>query len=177
VFSNAPDVPADLGALALAVDTDMAAQVARLVVLEAPGAAWTVYTPVWTATGGTPAVGSGGAIVGYYRADGKTIDVKIGWLAGSTGYSSSSGSWSFGLPAGLNARQPATIANPTLGGWTAVSNTSGVVRYVGQVFLASSTTVQNIVGAGPITVMQVNNPSNPWTTGDTVQMQFRYEAA
>lgn len=173
----APDVVGVLDGSLTEIDADMATQVARIVVLEGAQAAWTAYTPVWTAAGGTPAVGSGGLLVGYYRVDGKTIDVKIGWQAGSTGYSSSSGVWSFSLPSGLAARQPSGLGAPLLGHWTAVSNTSGVVRYVGAIFLASSTTVQNIVGSGPITVMQVNNPANPWTSGDTVQMQFRYEAS
>lgn len=173
----APDVVGVLDGSLTEIDADMAVQVGRITALEAPGAAWTSYTPVWTASGGTPNLGAGGLITGFFRADGKTIDVKIGWLAGSTSYSSSTGAWSFSLPSGLAARQPTGIANPMLGGWTAVSNTSGVVRYVGQIFLASSTTVQNIVGSGPITVMQVNNPPSAWTTGDVVQMQFRYEAA
>jgi hypothetical protein len=66
-------------------------------------AAWTSYTPGWAASAGTPAIGNG-TLNGAYRRIGKTLDLQINLIAGSTTtYGTAGAYWLFGLPAGLVA--------------------------------------------------------------------------
>ncbi len=61
---------------------------------------WTSYTPTWTATGGTPAVGgAGGALSGAYIKIGQLCHVNITCQLGAspTGLAGTT-SWAFSLP-------------------------------------------------------------------------------
>jgi hypothetical protein len=66
----------------------------RAVDLAAP---WVDYTPVWTASGGTPNVGSGGERVGKYKLIGKTVFFYIRLTLGSSPNVSGS-QWFITLP-------------------------------------------------------------------------------
>jgi hypothetical protein len=160
-LSAAPDVPADLSALALAADADMGPIYT----------AWTAYTPTWTNTSGTPAIGTGGSVSGVRALIGKTVHGRIRWVAGSTGYGSGgTGQWSFGLP--VTAAHSAGIV---IGAWTYVKVATGV-RYLGHVVSASTSSMQCIVGTGPITVMSHDDPTTHGA-GDTLEIAFTYERA
>lgn len=58
---------------------------------------WTTWTPVWTASGTNPTLGSGGSITGSYVQIGKTVHFSMTLTLGS-GASGGSGSWQFTLP-------------------------------------------------------------------------------
>lgn len=64
--------------------------------------AWTAYTPVWTATSGTPAVGSGGSLVGRYKQVGKIVYLAIYKLLGTSPVLGT-GAWSYSLPVAASA--------------------------------------------------------------------------
>jgi len=67
--------------------------------MTAATAAWTSYTPTWTASAGTPAVGNG-SLTGAYRRIGKTVDFRMLLTAGSTTtYGTAGAYWAFGMPA------------------------------------------------------------------------------
>lgn len=59
--------------------------------------AWDVYTPTFTATTGSPAMGTGGALTGRYKQIGKTVHLSIYGLFGTTP-TLGTGGWSFSLP-------------------------------------------------------------------------------
>lgn len=58
---------------------------------------WIAYTPTWTATGGTPAVGSGGSITGAYIKQGELCHVQITCLMGTSPTTGSTTNWMFSL--------------------------------------------------------------------------------
>ena len=59
-------------------------------------AAWVTYTPVWTSGGTAPAIGNG-TLAGRYSITGKTVNVIINMIAGST-TTFGTGSYTFSLP-------------------------------------------------------------------------------
>lgn len=59
----------------------------------------TAYTPTWTSTGTAPVIGNG-SMTGGYNVAGKRLWLWIQLTAGST-TTFGTGSWIFGLPAGL----------------------------------------------------------------------------
>jgi hypothetical protein len=157
-LASAPDVPADITALATALDTDVGAF----------STAWTAYVPTWTATSGVPAVGTGaGSMTGVRTLMGKTCRGRIRIILG-TGFSTGTGTWTFTLPV--------TAAHPSgrhLGGWTFV-DTSAADRYVGAVITASSTTIQCVYGNGPITGVGFGIPFT-LAAADVLDISFAYE--
>lgn len=66
----------------------------RVTALE--GAAWSTYNVLWTAAGGAPVVGNG-SLVGRYRKVGRTVDIRISLVFGST-TGGGTGEWLFSLP-------------------------------------------------------------------------------
>lgn len=67
--------------------------------------AWTSYTPTWTCSGTSPAIGNGTLTGRYQRLYGRTYLVQIYLLAGST-TTFGTGSWSFATPGGLSTASP-----------------------------------------------------------------------
>lgn len=64
---------------------------------------WTPYTPIWTASAGTPSIGNG-SLTGAYRLVGHTLDFQVQLIGGSTTtYGTAGASWSFSIPPGLVA--------------------------------------------------------------------------
>lgn len=157
-LAAAPDVPADMSALGLALDADLGPIYT----------AWTAYTPVWTSTT-TPALGTGGSLTGVRALIGKTVHGRISWLAGGAGYGSGgTGGWSFTLP--VQAKHSAGVV---VGAWTYVDDSTGV-RYLGYAVTATSTTLQCCIGTGPIQVIDSDDPVTH-AVGDTLQISFTYE--
>jgi hypothetical protein len=63
-------------------------------------AGWTTYTPSWS-TGGTQPVIGNGTLTGRYRLTGKTLDLVIWMIAGST-TTFGTAQWVFSIPSGLS---------------------------------------------------------------------------
>lgn len=142
----APDVPADIQALATAVDTDV----------NAVFGAWTAYTPTWNAST-NPTLGNG-TIVGRYRRTGKTLDFAFELTIGST-TNTGVGTWLFPFP-----------VTPTFGTspqrtWPAYMFDASGPGYVQ--LIAKLDNANRIVLFVPGTSASVS-PSQPvtWATGD-----------
>jgi hypothetical protein len=126
-------------------------------------AAWTSYTPTWTATGTNPVLNNG-TIAGNYMQVGKTIHFRISLTFGST-TTVGSGAYIFGLPV-------------TAIGTTAVLAV-GVMVHSGSrnTRLGYLTTTTGLV----LTDMSGANVTNAvpfaWASGDTIGIQGSYEAA
>ncbi|HVV37578.1 MAG TPA: hypothetical protein VHC63_13295 [Acidimicrobiales bacterium] len=63
------------------------------------GSAWTAYTPTWSTSGTAPSLGNG-TLSGAYKKLGKTLYVRVRWVAGST-TTFGTGSYFFDLPPGV----------------------------------------------------------------------------
>lgn len=117
---------------------------------------WTLFTPTWSGSGGTPSVGNG-SITGAYFNLGKVALVFYSLTWGSTTTANSATNWTFSLPV------TATRAVGT--GWMLDSSANAV--YPLNYYTVSSTTMgpayQN--GTGNVT------PTNPftWASGDIIQ--------
>lgn len=171
--SDGPFGPSQIQALATAADTTVKAIDVRVAALET---AMVSYSVTWTATSGSPTVGTGGsaAKVGYYRQSGKDVDAEIGIVFGTSGISSGTGAWNFSLP--VTARVKASINNPIVGRWTVVDTSTGD-RYEGDIHNPNSTTVQCAYGTAPVSASLAVNVPMAYAAGDTVTLKFRYEAA
>jgi hypothetical protein len=147
-------------------DADKLTEVSNF--MTAMTAAWTTYTPTWTASAGVPAIGNG-SLTGRYRRIGKTVDFEVALLAGTTTtYGTAGAFWSFGLPPVGNTA--ATYAFPMR------MFDTGVLEYVG---IAS-------VAAGGSTVDLYKSPTgrflnNSFATAfgntDTLWFNGTYELA
>jgi hypothetical protein len=156
-LSSAPDVPADIGALATALDTDIGAF----------SVAWASYTPTWTATTGTPAVGAGGSLTGVRTIIGKTCHGRVRLLLG-TGPTSGTGVWTFGIP--VTAQFGAGIP---IGVWTYADVSAGA-RYNGTLVTASTLTCQPVYGDTTSVGLGLNVPV-AHAVGDNLVFTFTYE--
>jgi hypothetical protein len=135
---------------------------------KAIGDAWTSYTPTWTGSTTNPAIGNG-TLAGYYLSAGKLTIARIELTMGST-TTYGTGSWRFTMP--VTAQVPAG-AGGNVGG-AALFDTSGSARYFRHVFLATTTYVCMNDEAG-VFVGQL--APFTWASGDSLAIQFTYEAA
>lgn len=145
------------------------------------GSAWATWSPAWNIIGGTTNI-AGGGLYGRYKKSGRTV---TGWMlliyANDT-TTTGGGLWFFSLPV-------APVTNTLIQmpvGTMMFSDSSGNANYSGQVIL-SRTDDPN--AAGKLTGVYPNNPSVPsqtadvkastlpWAGGDSLFMQFEYEAA
>lgn len=152
--SDPADVPADIQALAAAIDLDVTGL-----------GTWTSYTPGWRATVTDPVIGNG-TLTGRYRNVGKAVDFFIRLVAGTT-TTFGSGTYDFDLP-------PLTAATSTV--FVAVaSDVSAGLRWAGAGFSSAGGTVINRVvltsGSGGI------NPTTPftWASTDFLYINGTYE--
>jgi hypothetical protein len=131
-------------------------------------AAWTSYTPIWSATGSAPTLGNA-TLGGKYVQIGKLVTFRMSFTFGSTS-AAGTGAFRFTLPV--------TAANSGGNGDVFVARIldTGTQQYNAFASLTSSTTlfvsytgeVGSGVGAGaPIT----------WATGDLIEVSGSYEAA
>jgi hypothetical protein len=147
-----------------------AGQVLTAANMNSIGAASVAYTPAWTSTAGTPAIGNG-TLQGRYFQINKIIIAQISWTAGSTTtYGTAGGVYRMSLPV--------TALNTTyLAGYAAYGDASTFNTYNMTTQFVSTTTVQGIMN-----VLGINGgwgQANPvaMATGDTCQFVVIYEAA
>lgn len=128
-----------------------------------PVEVWTTYTPTWTATSGTPAVGTGGSLTGDYFQVGKLVVFRMNLVLGTTGMSTGTGTWAFGLPV-AHIAAPSGIGQHglNLGGYF---EDSGVRAYAqpGGRLKTSSTTAFEIT----YSLDSATNPGSGSTVGAT----------
>lgn len=172
VAPNGPTLGQDL---AEAVETELARidadNAAQDALIAAPDAAWTTWTPGWTASAGSPAIGNG-TLTGRYRRQGKTYDLAIFLLGGSTSnYGTAGAYWIFDI-SGM-AGFVATPASVLFGGLVSGLDVT-VIEYSGMC---------RVYGAGtqielfkPVSGRWTN--TSPWTfgTGDYIGINLRLES-
>jgi hypothetical protein len=124
--------------------------------------AWTTYTVTWA--GGSPSIGNG-SLTGQYRQLGKTVNVWIQMIAGSTTTFGST-VWTFSLPVAAD--------NTAVQAGTAYMFDSGTANRSGVAALSTASTVFVISSAD--TDVGPTVPQN-WTTGDKLVISMTYEAA
>jgi hypothetical protein len=64
---------------------------------------WAAYAPSFTATTGTPAMGTGGSLNGRYKQLGKTVILNIDGTFGTASPVFGTGTWAFSLPVAASA--------------------------------------------------------------------------
>jgi uncharacterized membrane protein YbhN (UPF0104 family) len=133
-------------------------------------AAWTTYTPTWTAATTNPVLGNG-TIVGRYKKIGKVVNFQIDLTMGST-TTYGSGAWSVTLPFAAAASSGSRIG---------VAQALGGSRFPGQVVISPSAT-----GTSPFfpSSSSVSNLSSvaattpfAWANGNELRITGCYESA
>jgi hypothetical protein len=130
------------------------------------GGAYTAYTPAWTSSGTQPAIGNG-TIVGRWVQLGKFVHGYALVTMGST-TTFGTGTYSISLPAAAAASMATGVAG------TALGNRAG--GYVGTPIFATLSTVFIYTPAQPTSVWSPTVPAT-WANGDTMAINFSYEAA
>lgn len=129
---------------------------------------WTTYTPSWTATGGTPAIGNGTLEARYVKA-GNVLHLRMALLWGSTTTAAGTTLWTFGLPGGT------TFAGfETQMAATAFDFSTSVVA-MGYAFSNTPSTFQAIF-TGTNQRLGLTLPFS-WATGDRFQITATVEVA
>jgi hypothetical protein len=133
----------------------------------ADSAAWTTYTPTWTASTTNPSLGNG-ALTGRYKAIGKTVFLQIQFEAGSS-TTFGSGHWKFSLPVAAYSGSSAVLSATFLD--------NGTQWYAA---LATSEYDNNTAYVVPITT--ASGPVGPtipftWTSTDKMTICGSYESA
>lgn len=151
----------------------IAAQMAEISnFMTAATGAWTSYTPTWTSTVTNPTIGNG-TLTGAYRQLGKTVDVRIRLVWGSTTTAGSGSAYLLGYP------PPGPAVAETAGGAIIVDN-SPDGRYPGTVWLITSAGGIRIhVSGSPATSATHWAPGYPITfaTNDVIVCAGTYEIA
>ena len=130
-------------------------------------AAWTSYTPTWTATTTNPVIGNG-TLSGAYWQVGKTVHFRIYLLAGGT-TTYGSGNYRWALPVA-----PSTVPSFGALGQGTVIDTSAGSRNPRLALYAGSTTIM----LADLTPTQVaHNVPFTFASGDEVWITGTYEAA
>lgn len=164
--SDGPDGPAQIEALALAVEA----------LFTARDAAWSSFTPTLTSSGTNPTLGSGSSALGRYKKIGKTVQYAFEITLG-TGATAGTGFYSIG-----NLPFAARGGNPTFS-QTIVAFDSSTGRYLnaaGDIAGGSSQIVRIHFGdSGANTTLTTFGSTVPWTwaDGDRVYGSGFYEAA
>jgi hypothetical protein len=133
-------------------------------------AAWTAYTPTWTASTTTPVLGNG-TLTGRYMKIGRTVICHINLTTGSTS-TYGSGNHSFSLPV-----QAANVGTAIVGN----AHLLGTDRWAGQIIVSPNAT--NISPFFPITATNTRvdflTATRPeaLVAGTQLRMTFTYEAA
>lgn len=130
-------------------------------------AAWTSYTPAWTASTSNPSIGNG-TLSGAYTTRGKLGFASIDILFNST-TNAGSGIYSFGLPSGW-----AISATSRAYGYSLSRDQSAASHAVGIPTYATATTV-DLRGHG-INQYSSSSPFS-WATGDFIRIQVIGEIA
>lgn len=129
--------------------------------------AWSTYVPVWTAATTNPSLGDG-TIQGRYRVLGKSMDIWIKLLWGSTTSSASTGGWRFTVPFAIRADQLLQIM---------AEDASASQRWTGSARIIGGTTGDNMrtnITSGGGQIAGVSTPFT-WATGDMLILQGSVE--
>ena len=141
-------------------------------------AEWTTFTPTWTSTGTTPAIGNG-TLAGRYLVVGKTVFVRVFLLWGST-TSSGTGLWLFATP---------FVTNTSLATTHVVYGSGQVHDITGNLYYCwvrqhstYKNKVQLVLGRSDTTYIQQDSQvggTTPVTfaTGDVITFEYIFEKA
>ncbi|MFI0825731.1 hypothetical protein ACH4Q7_14885 [Streptomyces roseolus] len=133
-------------------------------------AAWTSYTPSWTASTTNPVLGNG-TLVGRHKRIGRTVHVHIDLAIGST-TTLGSGSWSFTLPV-----QAAASGGNRVG----VAQAVGATRFGGQNVISpgASATTPFFPASSAVSNLSAATATVPfaWAAANELRISFTYEAA
>lgn len=132
--------------------------------LTAIATAWTSFTPVFTAAGGSPAVGNG-TISGEYRRVGKTVNYRGAFVFGSTS-NAGTGEWYMSTPHTANS--------PDFVTGSAFAHDSGTAYYAGICAMRSAATKLNFVTSA--TQIGATTPFT-WANGDRLIWNVTYTVA
>lgn len=132
------------------------------------GAAWTAFTPAMTFSGGGSLTIGNGTIAGAYRQIGKTLDVNISLVVGST-TSFGTNDWRFTLPNSLTS-----AARRQCG--SAFGNDVGTAFRTGVAWVEPSTTYIAIVSHGAATAWSTTAP-HTWANTDQLAISATIEVA
>jgi hypothetical protein len=127
--------------------------------------AFTTSCPLITALGN-------GTIVARYTQDGKTVKGYIRFVVGST-TTIAAGTWTFSLPVAA-----AQVSNDVVGNCFLLDSSAGSAsRTIGGCVITSSSIF--LVAAGTTATSTTVTNAYPWTwaAGDTITLNFEYEAA
>lgn len=133
-------------------------------------AAWTAFTPTWTAETTNPVIGNG-TLAGAYLLMGKTLFVNIYVKAGST-TTFGAGEWRFALPASLAAT---TTRRQVLHGMAQDASTANRVPLSGR--LSDSGTLVDRIGSGSGSTGVTSTVPFTWATDDLLSLEGVIEVA
>lgn len=134
------------------------------------GAAWTSYTPVWTAATTNPVIGNG-TLNGAYVAAGKLIFYRIAIVAGTT-TTWGSGAYSFTYPFA-----PLDSGNPGNPGTTGFMYDLSALKPYGLMGIGNTSTTIRMLEGSANSFMSHNYPIVTPATGDEINISGYYEAA
>lgn len=139
--------------------------------LKAVTEASTSYTPTWTASAGTPAVGDG-TLTGKYAQAGKWTDFRIELVVGATTtFGTAGASWRFTLPT-----TPASTQRHRFLGTAYDTGTADYPVYFRWVSSGSYLEVVcDATTAGAADRSVTNTVPFAWAVGDVLMVQGRYE--
>lgn len=135
--------------------------------LDAIGAAWTAYTPTWTATTTNPTLGNG-TLTGDHMTAGKLVLFRITLTFGST-TTVGSGNYRFSAPSVVDGSAWFPIGQASI---QDVSAPTRGFRWVACESGASSSLLLSDASA-----TQVSSATFAWATGDIIHITGAYEAA
>lgn len=147
------------------------------------GGTWSSYTPTWTATSGTPNVGSTGSLTGSYTQTGKTVMFRVNLVLGGSGISVGTGTWAFSLPV-AHVAPPSGIGQHgiLLGGYyedlasRAYSSPGGRLKASSTTAFEITYSLDNSSQVGSANVFGATSPF-AWATGDYFSVYGTYQAA
>ncbi|MFE2555962.1 hypothetical protein ACFXGT_07990 [Streptomyces sp. NPDC059352] len=133
-------------------------------------AAWTAYTPVWTAATTNPVLGNG-TIVGKHRKIGRLVHFQIDLTMGST-TTYGTGAWSLTLPFTAAASSGSRIG---------VAQALGASRFAGQVVVSpgASGTSPFFPASSAVSNLSSGSSAVPfaWANGNELRITGCYESA
>lgn len=133
----------------------------------------TSYTPTWTATAGSPAVGNG-TLTGYYYRIGNLIVGGVTLLPGSTTtFGTGGNTWIFTLPVAAHARYTQYF---NIGTSSLIDTGTAVREGYTIMWTTTSTFATSDAATAGVNITGATTPHN-WANTDRFSAQFWYEAA
>lgn len=122
------------------------------------------YTPSWTATAGSPAIGNG-TISGSYYIDGKQVTCRVNFTVGSTTTLAGT-AWGFSVPYASGAAESSAAAVKALD--------SGTAHRIGTASLPAGTSSVSIFSDNDAGSGWGTTTPFTWATGDTFYFSITY---